>query len=178
MIKPVTLLAVLAATAASGCGSIGKSMGSGKSAPDEFKVVTKAPLVVPPDYSLRPPRPGAPRPQELRPEDDAKAALFGRDVGANASEGEKLLVAKAGASAVDPSVRDQVDLEGGGVIRKNQDLADKVIDFGKAGTDATASDPEAEKRRLEEEEAKRRAAGQGQVIIQREEGGGFKLPGL
>jgi len=31
---------------------------------DEFAVVTKAPLIMPPDYNLRPPRPGAARPQE------------------------------------------------------------------------------------------------------------------
>jgi len=44
--------------------------------PDEFRVVTKAPLVVPPDFSLRPPAPGKPRPQELQPESAARTALL------------------------------------------------------------------------------------------------------
>ena len=45
----------------SGCG-IGRAVGGGKNAPDEFAIATKAPLVVPPDYSLRPPKPGETRP--------------------------------------------------------------------------------------------------------------------
>ena len=157
-----------------------KSMGSGKTVPDEFRVVTKAPLVIPPDYALRPPRPGDPRPQEMRPDEDARAALFGRDIGAEASEGEKLLVTKAGASAIDPKIRDQVDLEGAALVRKNEGLADRIINFGKGGakSDAAPLDPAAEKARLEREEEIRRAAGQGQVTIERDQSSGFKLPGL
>ena len=49
-----------------------------KVTPDEFRVVTKAPLVVPPDYALRPPAPGEPRPQELQPESAARTALLGQ----------------------------------------------------------------------------------------------------
>jgi hypothetical protein len=173
MIKPLTLIALVAASAATaGCGSLG-----GKSSPDEFRVVTKAPLVVPPDYSLRPPRPGDPRPQELRPEDDARAALFGQDIGTQASEGEKLLVAKAGAEAVDPAIRDQIDLEAGGLTRKNEGLADRILSFGKDGSEGQPLDAEAEKARLEREEAIRQASGEGKVTIERE-GGGVKLPGL
>ncbi|HVY04024.1 MAG TPA: DUF3035 domain-containing protein, partial [Caulobacterales bacterium] len=124
-------------------------------------------------------RPGDPRPQELRPDEDARAALFGKDVGVEASEGEKLLVAKAGAEAVDPTIRDQIDLEGGGVVRKSESLADRILNFGKPDADAGHPlDPQAEKERLEREEAMRRAAGTGTVIIEREGGSGFKLPGL
>ena len=35
-----------------------------RGAPNEFVVGRSAPLVVPPDFALVPPRPGAPRPQE------------------------------------------------------------------------------------------------------------------
>lgn len=174
MMKPLTLIALVAASAATaGCGTLG-----GKSAPDEFRVVTKAPLVVPPDYALRPPRPGDPRPQELRPEDDARAALFGQDVGARASEGEKLLVATAGAGAVDPNIRDQIDLESGGLTRKSEGLADRILGFGKDDGKGQPLDAEAEKARLEREEQIRRASGDGKVTIEREGGGGIKLPGL
>ena len=34
--------------------------GPGQAPPDEFQVVRRAPLILPPDYSLRPPEPGAP----------------------------------------------------------------------------------------------------------------------
>ena len=41
-----------------GCGGFRDAVGLNKRAPDEFAVVSKAPLVIPPDYGLRPPRPG------------------------------------------------------------------------------------------------------------------------
>jgi hypothetical protein len=50
--------ALLALTACS--GTVQESLGLGKNQPDEFQVVRRAPLTLPPDYSLRPPDPGAP----------------------------------------------------------------------------------------------------------------------
>jgi len=63
----IALTAGLAALGGSlaGCQSAAAALGMTKVVPDEFRVVTKAPLTVPPDYSLRPPAPGEPRPQEL-----------------------------------------------------------------------------------------------------------------
>ena len=70
---------VLAATlplALAACEGVKQELGMTKQAPDEFAVVaSKAPLVVPPDFSLRPPRPGAPRPQEQQPAEVARNAL-------------------------------------------------------------------------------------------------------
>lgn len=45
--------------------------------PDEFAVQRQAPLVVPPDFNLVPPAPGAPRPAEGTAADQALEALFG-----------------------------------------------------------------------------------------------------
>ncbi|MEL7199473.1 MAG: DUF3035 domain-containing protein [Pseudomonadota bacterium] len=45
--------------------------------PDEFAVQRQAPLVVPPDFSLTPPAPGAPRPAEGTASEQALEALFG-----------------------------------------------------------------------------------------------------
>ena len=50
--------------------------GDGKYAPDEFAVVDRAPLVLPPESELRPPRPGEPRAQEIDPGRQAYEALF------------------------------------------------------------------------------------------------------
>src|SRR3546814_5174685 len=44
--------------------------------PDEFRVVSRAPLTLPPDYNLRPPEPGAPRPQVGTPSQQAERAVF------------------------------------------------------------------------------------------------------
>ena len=73
--------------------------------PDEFRVVRKAPLTVPPDYNLRPPAPGEARPQELLPDAQARVAVFGADIGGNASPGEQLFIKAAGADTTDRLVR-------------------------------------------------------------------------
>jgi hypothetical protein len=171
MTKPIALVAILTATAvASGCSTLQRSMGMGKITPDEFRVVTSAPLTLPPEYSLRPPRPGEPRPQELEPSAEARSALFGQDVGSDSTPGERTLVENAGATAVDANIRDTVDYEGQGVVRRNEQFADRVNEYGRSTEDVD------EARRLEEEEAIRRATGGGDVTIRRG-GGGIKLPG-
>jgi hypothetical protein len=178
MRKPVTILAVLAAaSAASGCASFQRAVGGTRTAPDEFRIVTQAPLTLPPDYNLRPPRPGEPRPQELAPDAEARAALFGQDTGQAASPGERTLVAQAGAEAADPNIRDTIDFEAQGVVRRNEGFVNRLLAFRGAGAEpSTPLNAEDEARRLEDEEAIRRATGGGQVVIRRERGG-FKLPG-
>ena len=178
MNKPMTVLAVLAAAAAaSGCSSMQRALGATRTAPDEFRVVTQAPLTLPPDYSLRPPRPGEARPQELEPTDNARAALFGQEIAPGASQGERTLVANAGAEAVDPNIRDQIDYESQGIVRRNEAFVNRLLSFG--GSDVAPAAPlnaEEEAARLQRDEAIRRATGGGQVVIERDRGG-FKLPG-
>jgi hypothetical protein len=175
--RTLTLLAVVAAAAsASGCASIGNALGGGKVSPDEFRVVSQAPLTLPPDYSLRPPRPGEARPQELQPTEEARQALFGQDVGATASAGERQLVGDAHADATDPNIRDTVDFEAQGIVRRNEGFVNRLLAFGGSPSASAPLDPQAEQERLADEDSIRRATGGGQVIIQRDSGG-FKLPG-
>jgi hypothetical protein len=177
--KTLTLLAMVAAaaSASSGCASFGRAIGATKVSPDEFRVVTQAPLTLPPDYSLRPPRPGEPRPQELQPTEEARQSLFGQDVGASASAGERRLVADAHADTTDPNIRDTVDFESQSVVRRNENFVNRLLAFGGSAPSATAPlDAQAEQQRIADEESIRRTTGGGQVIIQRD-GGGFKLPG-
>jgi len=177
MNKPITVLAVLAAaTAASGCASMQNALGSARTAPDEFRVVTQAPLTLPPDYSLRPPRPGETRPQELQPDENARAALFGQQIAPSASQGERALVSNAGAEAVDPTIRDQIDFEGQNIVRRNEDFVNRLLSFGGSGDAAAPVNAEEEAERLRRDEQIRRATGGGPVVIERERGG-FKLPG-
>ena len=178
MNKPIALLAVLAAaTAASGCASVNRALGSARTAPDEFRVVTQAPLTLPPDYSLRPPRPGETRPEELQPTQDARAALFGQEIAQGASQGERTLVSNAGAEAVDPNIRDQIDYESQGIVRRNEAFVDRLLSFGGSGAAPAAPlNAEQEAARIEADESIRRATGGGQVVIERDRGG-FKLPG-
>ena len=118
--KVIAASALLAGLGLAGCQSTQQALGMTKVTPDEFRVVTKAPLVVPPDYALRPPAPGKPRPQELQPESAARLALLGQREAEQRSQGEKLLVAKAGAEKADPLIRYVVDDEFGDVAHKKR----------------------------------------------------------
>ena len=61
MRKSVPILAGLACVVLlSGCGKRGYD----RARPDEFAVARQAPLVIPPDFALVPPQPGAARPQD------------------------------------------------------------------------------------------------------------------
>src|ERR1700719_5090518 len=67
------------AVSVAGCDTIRQAAGQDKQSPDEFAVVTKAPLVIPPDYNLRPPTAGAAPTNQLAPTQAAQAALFSAD---------------------------------------------------------------------------------------------------
>ncbi len=82
MKKTILMLAAgLAIAMTSACSSLSNRSNS----PDEFRVVKKAPLIVPPDYSLRPPTPGQAQPFEVDPARAGIASAFGTTVGADAS---------------------------------------------------------------------------------------------
>jgi len=72
-VKPAILLIATSAMLA-GCGGGGFL---NRERPDEFAVQRQAPLVVPPDFNLVPPAPGAPRPSEGTAAEQALEALFG-----------------------------------------------------------------------------------------------------
>lgn len=115
-----------AALAASGCG-IGKALGDNKNAPDEFAIATKAPLVVPPDFALLPPKPGEARPQELSPSERAREVLLGDPNAAPPTNGEQYLLRKAGALGADSNIRNILNAEGGARGEKDRSLANQLM---------------------------------------------------
>ena len=91
----------------SGCAMLAACGGNGvfnRERPDEFAVQRQAPLVVPPDFSLSPPAPGAPRPADGTASAQALEALFGGT--APRSEIETSAIDRAGSAA--PSIRSQI----------------------------------------------------------------------
>jgi len=179
--KVIAASALFAAFGLAGCESTQQALGMTKVTPDEFRVVTKAPLVVPPDYALRPPAPGKPRPQELQPESAARLALLGQREAEERSQGEKLLVAKAGADKADPLIRYVVDDEFGDVAHKEKSFADKVMFWRSAKTttpETQAADTPAPVDAAAEAERIAKLTGGKQIVISREGPRKIKLPGL
>ncbi|WP_421851890.1 DUF3035 domain-containing protein [Novosphingobium sp.] len=97
MRKSTTILMLAGGATLLGACSQGGSLFN-RIRPDEFAVTRQAPLVVPPDFSLMPPNPGAPRPQDVDSSKQALDALFGGPAPRSAVETDTL--GKAGASAV------------------------------------------------------------------------------
>jgi hypothetical protein len=128
-------LAALATLA--GCG--GKRGGvMGHAAPDEFAVQRRAPLVIPPDFALTPPRPGAPRPQEADSSTLALQAMFGGQ--APRSAGETALSNRAGA-APDPGIRSTAGDPNTTVVDKGGTTRDILSAPESTSPDASASVP-------------------------------------
>ncbi len=114
LILPIAISVSLTACS----GNVKKTLGLGKQAPDEFKVVSNQPLSVPPDFRLIKPVPGAKRPQSQELDKQAEAALFKslepasnemnpvNKMDSNKSKGEEVLLSNAGVQKADPNIRD------------------------------------------------------------------------
>ncbi|MXP40124.1 DUF3035 domain-containing protein [Altererythrobacter soli] len=98
-----TLLIAGAAMLAS-CGTGGGILN--RERPDEFAVQRQAPLVVPPEFQIVPPAPGAPRPAEGTAAQQALQALFGGPAPRSAVETSALDRAGAAAPGIRSSVGD------------------------------------------------------------------------
>lgn len=181
--RVIVATALIGAVGLAGCTSTRKALGMTKVVPDEFRVVSKAPLVVPPDYALRPPAPGEPRPQELQPESAARTALLGKREAADRTPGEQMLVTRAGGDKADPLIRFVVDDETGDIAHKDKSFADKIM-FWKPGEPRavtavnTGADTPAPVDAAAEDAKIKALTGDKPVIIAREKHTKLKLPGL
>lgn len=188
------------AVALGGCGNqVRQALGMTKRSPDEFQVVAHAPLTLPPDYNLRPPEPGAPRPQEGTARDQAQTALFnnGNDFqtgfstgssglstgtsfssdlaaagGTTQSTGEVALLQSAGATGLDSDIRNQIDAETAAQIERDETLIERLVFWRNPEPYGTVVDPVAETERLRENQAlgKPLTEGETPIIIQRRKG--------
>lgn len=150
-VSMVLRTAALSATALLllGCQGFNQALGTAKQAPDEFTVMTKAPLILPPDYNLRPPLAGAPDRNQRNPDDEARAALFATQdpqaaaaaLGPNFSDAEKAILAKSGGANADPAVRQQISSDSG-YSDQGDAFANKVL-YPQAQAPAAAAAPAA-----------------------------------
>ncbi|MEM6944817.1 MAG: DUF3035 domain-containing protein [Pseudomonadota bacterium] len=172
-----TILAVLGAAAAlAACDKIGNPievMSSKKPTPDEFQVVARAPIYVPPaarqrsnDLTALPtPQPGTPSPLEPDPNRSAQQALLGSSAAAQTtaaangpSEGEQVLL---GAAAAGSNAEIRTTLEEDAVAEAEAEAAGpyeppsifEVIGLSDAPTfdPEDVVDPVAESQRLQRE---------------------------
>ena len=186
--KSLMLAAALLPVFLTGCESGRELLGLTKHSPDEFQVVSRAPLSMPPDYNLRPPAPGAPRPQEGTARDQAELAVFGpggRVLSADQipsigegeqtsaqSAGEAALLQSAGTTGIDPNIRTTVDFETADDEAGSRSFVDSLIFWRQPEPYGTVVDPNAEAKRLQENQALGQpiATGETPTIVRKRKG--------
>ena len=89
------ILAISTTAMLSACGGGGGLFNRDR--PDEFAVQRQMPLVVPPDFALTPPQPGAPRPSSSNSQGQTLDALFGGQ--SQRSDVERNTTSRAGSPA-------------------------------------------------------------------------------
>jgi hypothetical protein len=111
----------------SGCSNFRRDIGLERTAPDEFAVESRAPLTIPPDFDLRPPQPGAARPQEVTADEKARKAIDSAGPGEPGKQATAALRAPQGGSS--------------GTGTDGQDVGDNSLSnklLGYRGTGSTA----------------------------------------
>ncbi|HEY5046476.1 MAG TPA: DUF3035 domain-containing protein [Rhizomicrobium sp.] len=143
-----------------GCESIREAAGITKEPPDEFAVVTKAPLVIPPEFNLRPPKPGASPTNQISPTAAAQIALYGDDPNAiaagltgNYSQEEKLVMAQTGAATSDHAVRQQIEADNKKMEASDPSFTEKVLFQSPEPDQGKAVDANAEAERIAQAKA-------------------------
>jgi hypothetical protein len=184
----------MAILAACSQGSVQNALGMGKRSPDEFAVVSRAPLILPPDYGLRPPRPGESRPGVDTPGEQARASLLGQAAPALAgadqqppaatagadqevvsaafdqtspveSSGERALVAQATTVPTDPDIRRKIGEENMQLAQVEQDLFTRLLYWRDPSTLGATIDPAAETQRLRANRAEGKPATEGESPV-------------
>lgn len=165
------------ATLVAGCADtqLTRTFGLVRDTPDEFTVVTRAPLSMPPDFTLRPPQPGAARPQEQSERLAAESALvpdaalgLGRSGGI--TPGQAALVRDAGGPAP-RDIRKQVDQEAR-QASADPSFVNKLLFWRKTDPAGVVIDPARESQRLRQDSALGQppTAGETQIIQDKKKG--------
>ena len=175
-----TAFAAAALLALGACGPFNDELGLTKQPPDEFRVLSRAPLSIPPNYPLAPPAPGTPRPQEGTPTDQARTAVFGTNQGGNAltsggDSGEQAFLNAAGADEADPQIRQVVDAETRSLNAESSSFIDALIFWQDESQPGVVVDPAKEAQRIKENQALGRPVTEGETpTIERREKGVFE----
>ncbi len=165
-----------------GCDQAREALGKNKRSPDEFAVYQRAPLSVPPSFSLRPPTPGSDRPVAEDPTAIAKQAVLGTTspqgpavydpTPAAGSAGLEILLRQAGAVGVDPNIRSTINRETTILVDEDKTFTERMMTWGKPIPPGRVVNPEEEQKRIQANQALGRPITEGETpIIERKERG-------
>jgi hypothetical protein len=181
--KSSLVLLGVAALVLAGCGDVRENLGLGRNTPDEFAVVDRPPLSMPPDFGLRPPKPGAPRPQDVDMTQKANNIVFaGSDdksvtaASPDVSSSEKMLLTQTGADKADPNIRTIVDRETSEKVVGSKHLVEDLLFWRKDEKPAAVVDAPAEAERIKQAQEKNQPLNQGSTpVIEHDKSGWLGL---
>ena len=126
-----SLIFILNISLISGCGSeLSDVLGTNKLPPDEFTILTKPPLIVPPEYNLRPPAEGEIRPSVQQPNRQLQSILFGQNQTDDFSSSEISLMTGSDVAEAIPNIKEVLDSEMRDVEEVSSNLESQVLNSG------------------------------------------------
>ncbi|MEQ8601787.1 MAG: DUF3035 domain-containing protein [Marivibrio sp.] len=177
IVRSLTVAALAAGLLGACAADTGEILGLDKRTPDEFAVVQRAPLTLPPNFGLRPPDPDGQSNQDLQPRATAQEALFGRDASRRleqqkealrdqgATQGEIALLERTGALEADSSIRRVVEEESASLAQEQESFIDDLVFWREKEQPGDIVDADGEQRRLQENAALGRDPTEGQTPL-------------
>jgi hypothetical protein len=159
-----------------GCEKAKQALGQTKESPDEFAVFQRAPLSLPPDYGLKPPRPGSERPQAVNPRDRVAQALGSKRTASgqptktkaglySLSRGERSVLQLTGATKADPEIRMKIEKETGIMVTAGKSFTDKITFWQKPDKFGLTVDPAKEAKRIQKNQALGKPLNKGDIPV-------------
>ncbi|MEQ9491917.1 MAG: DUF3035 domain-containing protein [Alphaproteobacteria bacterium] len=191
-LRTISVAAALAAMLSACGGNVGEVLGLDSKPPDEFSVVKRAPLTLPPDYGLRPPEPGKAERNAVTPRDNARQAVLGTEKlsdrdkqkiiqarrAAGQDESELALLNQADALNASPEIRQVVNEESQALAEEQESFVDDLLFWKEVEPPGAVVDATGENQRLQENAGLGKPVTEGATpTIQREsETSPFKWP--
>lgn len=157
-----------------GCSSPRQVLNLDPKAPDEFTIVKKAPLILPPNFNLRPPKEGVSGPSSIEASEQARRALIGSKAkntellasGEALSQGELVFLDRAGAKEAQADIRQVLMAENSQLAAYGKDFVSRLIrrDASKTGAEVLV-EPAVEQRRIQEQRATGSVGTKGQELV-------------
>ena len=156
-------------------------LGQNKQSPDEFAVLSQAPLSIPPNFTLRAPEPGANRPQKTSKKNAIKRIVL-KSEAANAmnptpaiggASGEKSLRNLLGTGSAKSNIRRLLNEENKELIYTDQRLINKLLKWPSGSATRSVLDAAAESERIKTNLDSGKPINEGETPVIKESGKNF-----
>lgn len=171
MKRIICIISFLCPVLIAGCSGadVKETLGLGRAGPDEFRVVSRPPLSVPPEFTLRPPLPGEDVSAGLASDALARSMVTGTQASYSdnqlptggdtavapvsssplSTNAESELLSRMGAGSADAGIREKLYQDSVTLPKEEESWVDAVNPFAKSKDNVI--DPEAEARTLQQQ---------------------------